>query len=49
MKTAQIDITVTAKVNGSDIPCELSSTSKIIIEGDLIVQGVSIDVEKETK
>ena len=41
MKTANVEIKITAKVNGVDTPCELRN-AKIIIEGDVVVKNVEL-------
>ena len=42
MKTASVDITVVAKVNGIDVPCELSKDAKVIIDGTVTIKNVEL-------
>lgn len=43
MKKADIQIEVKAFVNGKEVPCELSTESKIIIMGDLTINNVQLE------
>ncbi len=43
MKKADIQIEVKAFVNGKEVPCELSTESKIIITGDLTINNVQLE------
>ena len=45
MKEAKIEIQVKAFVNGIEIPCELSKESKIIINGNLTINEVTLQTE----
>ena len=46
MKQAKIEIKVTAYVNGKEVECELSSESKIIISGNLIINEVTLQADE---
>ena len=46
MKNAKVEITVTALVNGVEVPCELSADSKVIINGNLIIPTVGLTIEE---
>ena len=43
MKEATIDIEIKAFVNGMEVPCELSKTAKVIIDGNLTVNNVQLE------
>lgn len=41
-RNAEIQIEVKAFVNGKEVPCELSTESKIIITGNLTINDVTL-------
>ena len=46
MKEAKIEIKVTAYVNGKEVDCELSKESKIIINGNLTINEVTLQADE---
>ena len=47
MKQASIQIEVKAFVNGKEVPCELAPTAKVIIDGNLTINEVELQQDKE--